>query len=180
MPGRTNCSVLLAALFMTLHFSPCAAAPLAGIRMFQKHSSAVTSASQDFNIRSRSFLHASIACATHGVPLPASATQLPCALLVLAVLAALPRHILHCPIFHHWVDLNLYSAACASTTSIAQLTFRLALAPPLCMRAAIVVNIAIWASGRVWHGSRCTPHDLFTARLKELALNRNDCRRSLP
>lgn len=89
-------------------------------------------------------------------------------------------HLLRCSFFRLWLDLHLYCAALSSATSVAQLIRCLAPPAPRCMRAAMSMDIALWASDRIRHGSKATPCDLFSARLNELALRHLVCRSALP
>lgn len=56
-----------------------------------------------------------------------------------------------------WADLQLYSSALSSPSSVAQLMRLLALCSPLRMQAAISVDMALWAAYSIRYGSRCLP-----------------------
>lgn len=52
----------------------------------------------------------------------------------------------------------------------------LAMPAPLCMRTAIVVDVALRAADKIRHDSRSEPRALFAVRLKQLVLRHAACR----
>lgn len=82
-------------------------------------------------------------------------------------------------IFRTWADLHLYSNACSAASSVGALLRCLAAPASTCMWAAMTVDVALWASDRVRHGSRHRPRALFAAILKELSMRHTECRRAI-
>lgn len=142
---------------------------------------AMAAASTVFLVLFKSFLHACAPCATHRALAIVSAMLRSIACLV----AASPEgdsqsHLLVCPVLRLWVDLRSYSGACSASTSVGALLRCLAAPAPDSMRAAVTVDMALWRSDRLRHGTSDRPRALCSARLKELAMWHTDCRRAIP
>lgn len=104
-------------------------------------------------------LHASVACAMLRARPLASATLLPYVFPVLG--GDCQTHLLSCPIFLHWLDLQLYSGYISSNPSVASFLRSLAQLFPFCMRAAMSMDVALWASDGIRPGATHLPGALF-------------------